>query len=78
MLKIDIEGAEYFALCGMNQLLLSEKKPRFIFIEIHPLFLEEINISVDDVIGVLESCGYICESKKCRDDEMHCVFIKNL
>lgn len=75
-IKIDIEGAEYLALCGMNKLLLSKKPPRIIFIEIHPLFLQEFKSSSDEVIHFLESCGYTCKYENHRDNEIHAIFIK--
>ncbi|KKG09817.1 hypothetical protein EO98_01285 [Methanosarcina sp. 2.H.T.1A.6] len=76
VIKIDIEGAEYLALRGMNKLLVSKKSPRIIFIEIHPLFLKDFNSSSDETIHFLESCGYKLEYKNCRDNEIHCIFIK--
>jgi len=75
-IKIDIEGAENLALFGMNKLLVSRESPRIIFIEIHPLFLREFNSSSIETIQFLESCGYQCEYQVHRDDEVHCMFIK--
>jgi FkbM family methyltransferase len=53
--KVDVEGAEYFVLRGMEQTLRSFR-PR-IMLEVHPTW-QPPGVSVADVEGVLEAHGY--------------------
>ncbi|MCS7078308.1 MAG: FkbM family methyltransferase [Bacteroidia bacterium] len=50
--KIDIEGAEYFALQGMKQTLLTFKP--VILIEIVPLFLNSFNVNIQEFQSFIE------------------------
>jgi len=54
--KMDIEGAEYFALKGMQQ-LLHKHKPA-ILIEINPFFLEGFGIKEQDLRNFFSTAGY--------------------
>jgi len=57
-IKIDIEGAEYFAFQGMKQTLLQFKP--VVLIEIVPLFLKSFNVKVEDFQNFIEQeLGYI-------------------
>lgn len=53
---MDIEGAEYFALKGMCD-LLQQHKP-VILIEINPFFLTGFNIDESDVRTLIKDTGY--------------------
>jgi FkbM family methyltransferase len=55
-IKIDIEGAEYFALKGMKQ-ILQQHKP-VILIEINPFFLDGFNIKESDLSDCIRESGY--------------------
>lgn len=54
--KIDIEGAEYFALQGMR-LTLERFKP-VILVEIQPFFLRGFGITEEQVNGLIRELGY--------------------
>jgi FkbM family methyltransferase len=71
ILKIDIEGAESLALSGAKELLSSVKKPRLLFIEIHPTFLKEFNSSSDEVLSLVTDNGYDILTYSQRDDQIH-------
>jgi FkbM family methyltransferase len=72
IIKIDIEGAEMMALQGMKELLNSESKPRIIFIEIHPNFLESFNTSESEVKDFLANLDYKIIDYTQRDDQILC------
>lgn len=56
--KIDIEGAEYFALQGMQKTLLQFKP--VILIEIVPLFLKSFKVSIEEFQHFIEKeLGYV-------------------
>ena len=54
--KMDIEGAEYFALKGMQQLI--QKHKPVILIEINPFFLDGFGIKEDDLRDFITTAGY--------------------
>lgn len=54
--KIDIEGAEYFALQGMRKIL--EKDRPHLLLEICPYFLGGFGIRESEFAGALDSIGY--------------------
>ena len=78
VLKIDIEGAEILCLKGASELLSGGlgKKPRLIFLELHPDFLPSFNSSADQVHGMVLGFGYgvIWEHK--REDQVHYCYQK--
>jgi FkbM family methyltransferase len=75
VIKIDIEGAELMALKGMENLLLSAKKPRLIFLEIHPKFLPSFNCSTDEVYEYLGRFNYSMAEKIQREDQILCKLV---
>lgn len=60
VLKIDIEGADTWALEGCENLLRS-KKIKKIFFEQNVIRMKELGIKESSAIGFLQSFGYICE-----------------
>lgn len=54
--KMDIEGAEYFALKGMQQLI--QKHKPVILIEINPFFLDGFGIKEHDLRDFITTAGY--------------------
>tara|TARA_B100000700_G_C15062736_1_gene867006 strand:- start:6509 stop:7357 length:849 start_codon:yes stop_codon:yes gene_type:complete len=56
LIKLDIEGAEYFALKGAKK-LIDENDPTIIM-EINPWFLDGFSYSIDDLIEPLFKQGY--------------------
>lgn len=75
--KIDIEGAEYAALCGMKTLLNSEHAPRIIFIEIHPDFLPKFGASIKNIMDALGGAGYQIVYRQQRANQYHLILEKN-
>jgi hypothetical protein len=58
VMKIDIEGGEYHALRGGMELLRGESRPRLLFVEIHPSFLEQFGVRSEDVSSLITQAGY--------------------
>jgi len=54
--KIDIEGAEYYALLGMRR-LLEEHRP-VVLIEIQPFFLKGFEIPEEALVVLIDQLGY--------------------
>jgi len=75
VVKIDIEGAEFLALSGMRNLLQSENRPRIIFVEIHPDFLDSFDTSVNEIFEFMEYCGYCVKDRILRDSQLLCEFV---
>jgi len=78
VIKMDVEGAEFYALSGAKDLLSSDHKPRVIAIEIHPTMLDSIGHSQQDVERVIEDAGYtrvFCEDR--RDEVLNIYLLKN-
>lgn len=78
VIKIDIEGAEYHAILGMNKLLQSENGPRLIFLEIHPTMLEKFESSESEVFQKLKDYSYTPVFITQRDNQIHAVFIRGV
>lgn len=78
LIKLDIEGAEILALQGMEKVLSSQTAPRYLFIEFHPVFLEGYNSSVEECKTLIHAYGYTQESEEIRDDQIHCIYSKDV
>jgi len=57
LVKIDVEGAEFWVLEGMHQLLLRKQILKLV-IEITPKFLKKFHSSKSDIYNLLISYGY--------------------
>jgi FkbM family methyltransferase len=77
VVKIDIEGAEMMALQGMSQLLKSKNKPRLIYLEVHPDFLEAFNTSTQQIFDFISEHGYKIAKQTQRDNQILCNLIPN-
>ncbi len=78
LIKIDIEGAEHQALRGMTTLLRGPAAPRTLFIEVHPEFLALMDSSSQQIMKLLEGCGYRCVFECHRHNQVHCVFWRSV
>jgi hypothetical protein len=71
ILIMDIEGYEYFALLGMNQ-ILSEHLVRNMIIEVHPQFLAQHHVSDNDISYLLHFHGYsVKEISRLKTGQYH-------
>lgn len=75
VIKMDIEGAEIFALRGMVN-ILANLPPRLLLVEIHPISLANLGSSRDEVLTILLNAGYRMRKETIRDDQFHVVFEK--
>lgn len=74
VVKIDIEGAEMMALQGMAKLLRSDKKPRALVLELHPLFLPAFDTDLTAIFQFLIENGYIIDKLASREDQVICTW----
>ena len=58
VVKIDVEGFEKQVLLGMKGLLKSKRKPKIIFLEIHPIYVKKFNSSVSDILDFILQYSY--------------------
>jgi len=70
VIKMDIEGAEMMALKGMTELLISEKRPRVVYIEIHPDFLPSFETSSEEIFKYLSQFRYVVIENECRGKQI--------
>lgn len=77
VVKIDVEGFERQVLLGMNELLASKKKPRKIFIEIHPELILSHKSSVQDIIKFLLDKKYSIYNINTVHGQLLCQFRLN-
>lgn len=77
ILKIDVEGAEIICLKGAIKLLQGKlgRKPRMIFIELHPTFLPNFESSDEEVYRILHDAGYRAEWRMERKDQIHLCYV---
>lgn len=63
ILKIDVEGYEEQVLRGATRVLSDEqRRPRVIFIEVHPYAWSEVGTTSDSLLGFLSHYGYTVET----------------
>jgi hypothetical protein len=59
LLKIDVEGFEEDVLKGAQQLLRDpERRPRSIYIEVHPFNWRLVGTTSESLLALLQSCEY--------------------
>ncbi len=75
VVKIDIEGAEMMALQGMSGLLRSDKKPRALVLELHPLFLPAFGTDLTAIFKFLIENGYKIAELASREDQVICTWV---
>lgn len=73
VIKMDIEGAEILAIKGAQGLLTNKVRPRLLFLELHPVFLPRFGSSLNEVIELVRSFGYIQIGSQLRGDQMHLI-----
>lgn len=78
IIKIDIEGAEFLALRGMERTLGSEHAPRLLFIEFHPRFLPSFNSTISECKHLIFSKDYKEVFTSTRNEQFHSFFIKEI
>ena len=67
LLKIDVEGSEEAVLCGAARLLRDpRRRPRTIFIEVHPYAWPALGTSSDSLLHCLTSAGYAVSDVNCQ------------
>ena len=76
IIKMDIEGAEAMALKGMIHVLNANRKPKLLFIELHPENLRSLGSNVNECINLIESSGYQISYKVERYQQIHTIFKK--
>lgn len=76
VIKIDIEGAEVLFLNGAKKLLNGAfgKKPRLIFMEVHPKFLPHFESSCQEVVTNIIANGYVINWSESRENEVQYCF----
>lgn len=75
VMKIDVEGYEYYVMQGLEK-TLKNKKCEMVCCEIHPLLLPN-GITAHDVIDLLKEFGFDCRESSHRGETIHAFFYKN-
>lgn len=73
VIKIDVEGAEAQVLRGAKELLHGKNKPRLLFVEVHPEFLEAFGDSAELVEELVLEAGYELVTRERRLKQYHVV-----
>jgi FkbM family methyltransferase len=73
VIKMDIEGAELMALRGAQNLLQGPKKPRLLFIEVHPEFLKGFGSTAVEVTDLIVDAGYRIVATPQRAAQYHLI-----
>jgi FkbM family methyltransferase len=76
VVKIDVEGAEMMALKGMSNLFAGSKRPRLVFLEIHPEFLIEFNTCEEEIYTFMKGFKYKLIENVERDKQILCKYIR--
>lgn len=71
VVKLDIEGAEVRALRGMMKTLAGLQRPRKLFLEVHPPFIQQFGDDPADVETILDDCGYRLVDRRGRYEQLH-------
>lgn len=74
IIKMDIEGGEFFALQGMQNLFSSPHPPATIYLELHPAMLTQMNASVGDCLALIGPHGYQKRYEETRLGQIHLIF----
>ncbi len=69
IVKIDVEGYEYYVIQGLKKTLMQEKC-RFVFCEIHPGMFPQA-VTSEDVISLLRSYGFDRVKTHLRGNQIH-------
>lgn len=75
VVKMDVEGAEYQALKGMQK-TLERPECRFLFLELHPRDLPRFGASEEQVRELLQQVGFNLDKETQRGTEMHLFYSK--
>lgn len=75
VVKIDVEGAEMKVLSGMKELLGSSRRPKKIFLEIHPGFLADSGSSAQEVMDFVLQYNYKAVYAEKVHEQLLCKFI---
>lgn len=67
--KINVEGFEYSVMRGLRQ-MLAEARCEFLVCEVHPQLLPA-GTAVEDILGLLRSCGFNGIDSHARGPELH-------
>lgn len=76
VVKIDVEGAEYWVLCGMHQ-ILKDNQLRIIQCEIHPGLLPKFHASPNNIVTIMTDAGFSTVQEFDRKDQKHILFQKS-
>ncbi len=71
IVKLDIEGAEVRALRGMRRTLVAVDRPRQLFLEVHPPFIQQFGDDPAEVESILSGAGYRLVDRRGRYEQLH-------
>lgn len=75
VVKIDVEGAVFDVLRGMENILTSPRL-RIVQIELHPKIIPLFNATVEDIYGLMNSANLSVAFQQIRGKEIEVVFEK--